>query len=60
MGFQVPNGGDTKLDRLLAKNQHAQRKWFYFANWQSIESSKVGHHFRKLSVLDIEIVKKCQ
>ena len=39
--------GGTKLERLLPKNQHTQRKLLNFENWVNGEVSKIGHHFRK-------------
>ena len=36
-----------KKARLLAKNQHNQRKPLYFENIESNSSSKIGHNFRK-------------
>ena len=40
-------GGSTKLERFLPKNQHTQRKLLNFENWVSGEVSKIGHHFSK-------------
>ena len=37
--------GGTKLERLLPKNQHTQRKLLSFENWVNGEVSKIGHHF---------------
>ena len=37
--------GDTKLERFLPKNQHAQRKLLNFEFWINCELSKIGHHF---------------
>ena len=48
--------GGTKLERL----KHTQRKLLKFENWVSGEVSKIGHHFRKLSDLRINVIKKCQ
>ena len=39
--------GGTKLERFLARNQHAQRKLLNFENRISGEVSKIGHHFSK-------------
>ena len=36
---------DTKLERLLPKNQDTQRKSLNFENWCGGELSKIGHHF---------------
>ena len=50
MAIQVvefPNGGGTKLERFLPKNQHTQRKLLNFENWVSGEMSKIGSHFSK-------------
>ena len=44
-----------KFQRFLAKNQYLQRKLLYFVNWHSLESSKIGHHFRKKSVSKIDL-----
>ena len=30
-----------------------------FDNWSNGELSKIGHHFRKLSDLKIDVIKKC-
>ena len=37
--------GETKLERFLHKNQHAQRKLLNFEFWIEGEPSKIGHHF---------------
>ena len=39
--------GGTKLERVLPKNQHTQRKLLNFETWVNGEVSKIGHHFRK-------------
>ena len=52
--------GGTKLERFLPKNQHTQRKLLNFENWVDGEVSKIGHHFRKLSDLNIDAIKKCR
>ena len=39
--------GGTKLERILPKNQHTQRKLLNVENWVNGEVSKFGHHFRK-------------
>ena len=39
--------GGTKLERLLPKNQHTQRKLLNFENLCHGEVSKIGHRFRK-------------
>ena len=36
---------DTKLERVLPKNQRTQRKLLNFENWFSGEVSEIGHHF---------------
>jgi hypothetical protein len=36
---------DTKLERVLPKNQHTQRKLLNFEFWINGELSKIGHHF---------------
>ena len=59
-GCGVFQTGGTKLDRVLPKNQHTQRKLLNFENWISGEVSKIGHHFSKQSDLKIDIIKKCQ
>ena len=38
-------GGATKLERFLPKNQLTQRKWLNFEFWINGELSKIGHHF---------------
>ena len=43
---EFSNGG-TKLERLLPKNQHTQRKLLKFENWVNGEVSKIGDHFCK-------------
>ena len=43
---EFSNGG-TELERLLPKNQHAQRKLLNFKNWVNGEVSKIGRHFVK-------------
>ena len=47
MGGGVFKWGGTKLERLLPKNQHAQRKLLNFENWVNEEVSNIGHHFKK-------------
>ena len=38
--------GDTKkLERVLVKNQHTQRKLSNFDNWSHGELPKIGHNF---------------
>ena len=44
LSFQT---GATKLERLLPKNQHTQRKLLNFEDWVNGQVSKVGHNFRK-------------
>ena len=39
----------TKLERFLHKNQHAQRKILNFENWLNGEVLKIGHQFSKES-----------
>ena len=39
--------GGTKLERLLPKNQHTQRKLLNLQNWVNGDVTKIGHHFRK-------------
>ena len=39
--------GGTKLERLLPKDQNAERKLLNFENWVSGKVSKIGHHFIK-------------
>ena len=34
----------TKLERVLPKNQHTQRKLLNSENWVNGELSKIGHH----------------
>ena len=38
---------DTKLEIILAKNQHTQRQSLNFDNWSSGKLSKTGHLFRQ-------------
>ena len=38
-------GGGTKLERFLHKNQHTQRKLLNFEFWINGELSNIGHHF---------------
>ena len=45
--------GGTKLERFLPKNQHTQRKLLNFENWVSGEVSKIGHHFKAISLEDV-------
>ena len=33
--------------KIRSKNQHTPRKSLHFVNRQSVESSKIGHHYRK-------------
>ena len=50
MAIQVvmfSSGGVPKLEKLLPKNQHIQRKLLNFENWVNGEVSKIGHHFSK-------------
>jgi len=44
-GLSSFQGGDTKLEIFLPKNQHTQRKLLNFENWCSGVLSKIGHHF---------------
>ena len=44
---EISNGEGTKLERLLPKNQHTQRKLLNFENWVNGEVSKIGHHLNK-------------
>ena len=44
LSFQA---GYTKLEKILPKNQHIQKKLLNFDNWCNGEVSKIGHHFRK-------------
>ena len=41
------------------KKQYTQRKPLYFENMGRASLSKIGHDFRKLSGLKIEVRKKC-
>ena len=54
------SSGVRKLERFLPKNQLTQRKLLNFENWCNGEGSKIGHHFRKLSDLKIDVIKNCQ
>ena len=49
----------SKKARFLGKNQYTQRKPLYFESTGSDSLSKIGHDFRKLSGLKIEVRKKC-
>ena len=44
-GLKSFQTGDTKLERILPKNQHTQRKLLNFEFWINGELSKIGHHF---------------
>ena len=39
--MEFSNGGGKKLERILPKNQHTQRKLLNFENWVNGEVSKV-------------------
>ena len=39
--------GYSKLVRFLHKNQHTQRKFWYFVNRNNVELPKIGHIFTK-------------
>ena len=39
------SSGGTKLERVLPKNQHTQRKLLYFKNWVSGKLLKIGQRF---------------
>ena len=39
------SSGGTKLEKILHKNQHTQRKLLNFEFWINGELSKIGHHF---------------
>ena len=54
MSFQA---GDTKLERCLRKNQHAQTKLLNFENWFSGKLSKVRHHFSNKVILKLILAK---
>ena len=41
------SSGGTKLEIVLPKHQHTQRKLLNFENWVNGELSKIGYHFRK-------------
>ncbi len=41
-------GRDTKLERILPKNQHTQRKLLNFEFWINGELSKIGHRFSNI------------
>ena len=40
----------TKLERVLPKNQHTQRKLLNFENWINGKLSKIGHHFSNKAI----------
>ena len=46
--------GGTKLEILLPKNRHTQRKLLNFELWINGELSKIGHHFGNKVIYDIE------
>ena len=52
--------GGTKLERVLSKNQHTQKKLLDFENWVNGEVTKIGHHFSKESDLKINVIKRFQ
>ena len=45
--------GDTKLERVLHKNQHTQRKLLNFEFWINGELSTIGHHFSNKVILKL-------
>ena len=44
-GLRSFQTGDTKLERILLKNQYTQMKLLNFEFWINGELSKIGHHF---------------
>ena len=44
----------TKLEKILHKNQHTQRKSLNFEFWINGELSKIGHHFSNKKFLKID------
>ena len=52
------SSGDTKLERVLPKNQCTQRKLLNFENWFNGELSKIGHHFSNKVILKTDVIKK--
>ena len=48
MGCEIfKQGGGTKLESILHKNQHPQRKLLKFENWVNGEVLKIEHIFMK-------------
>ena len=45
-GFPFQTGG-IRLERILPKNQHTQKKLLNFENWVNWEVSKIEHDFSK-------------
>ena len=58
LGCQVLKGGIQNQIVLWPKINKLPMKILYFVNRHTVETSNIGHHFRKQSVLQIEIVKK--
>ena len=58
--MSIFQGGHTKLDRVLARNQDAQRKNLYFVNWEC-RRSNIKKCAPKLSFLNEKInIRKIQ
>ena len=49
--------GGTKLERVLHKNQHTQRKLLNFEFWINGELSKIGHHFSDKVIYKLRLSK---
>ena len=57
---EFSNGGGTKLERFLPKNQHTQRKLLKFENWKFLKSIIFLLSFTKLMSNDILVVFQCE
>ena len=55
---ELLNGG-TKLERILPKNQHNQRKLLNFEFWIDGKLSKIGHHFSNKVIYKLIFIEKC-
>jgi hypothetical protein len=47
----------TKLERFLPKNQHIQRKFLNFENWDSSALSEIRHHFSNEEIQKLMLSK---
>ena len=55
---EFSSGGVTKLEKILHKNQHTQRKLLNFELWINGELSKIGHHFSYKVIQKLILSKK--